>query len=165
MEYALARSMRRVLPMLLFLAIPAPGLADPLLLPRFDDAPVIEGLSEPVALRFAADGSIFVAEKGGQVKMFNPLPSPGSGTLVLDIHEQVMDFEDRGLLGLALHPRYPDVPFVYILYTYDAPPGNIAPVWHDSCDNPTGVGRGCVATGRLVRYTMVSGPSGPRLAD
>ena len=153
-------------PVLAFLLLmPGPASAAPTLLPRFDDVAVIEGLTEPVAVRFDAAGEIFVAEKAGRVKLFAPLPSPGDGVVVLDIRDQVMDYQDRGLLGLALHPRYPDVPYVYVLYTYDAPPGGTAPVWNDHCDNPTAPGAGCVVSGRLARYTMVSGPGGPRLVD
>jgi len=151
----------RVLPILLVLALPVVAYGDPILLPGFEDVPVIEGLSEPVAVRFAATGEVFVAEKAGTVKLFSPLPNPGPGVVVLDIRDQVMDYQDRGLLGLALHPSYPDVPFVYVLYTYDAPPGFTAPVWNDHCDNPTGIGGGCVVSGRLVRYTMASGTGGP----
>ncbi|MGI5212314.1 PQQ-dependent sugar dehydrogenase [Plantactinospora sp. CA-290183] len=56
---------------------------------------------------------------------------------------------DRGLLGLALAPGFPANPWVYVLYTYDAPPGRTAPVWHDTCGNAND-GR-CVVTGRLSR--------------
>ena len=161
--------MRRVLPVIVVLAMAflgfGPAFGEPVLLPSFNDVPVIDGLTEPVAVRFAGDGSIVVAEKAGRVKLFDPLPSPGNGVVVLDIRDQVMDYQDRGLLGLALHPRYPDVPYVYVLYTYDAPPGGDAPLWNDKCDNANMIGGGCVVSGRLARYTMVSGPSGPRLVD
>jgi Glucose / Sorbosone dehydrogenase len=33
---------------------------------------------------------------------------------------------DRGLLRMALHPDFPAEPWVYVLYTYDAPPGQTA---------------------------------------
>jgi glucose/arabinose dehydrogenase len=157
--------MRHMLLAVLVLATAMPAFGNSILLPRFDDAAVIEGLTEPVAVRFAPDGEIFVAEKPGRIKLFDPLPSPGNGTVVLDIRDQVMDFQDRGLLGLALHPQYPQVPFVYVLYTYDAPPGGVAPLWNDVCDLPTDIGKGCVVSGRLVRYTIVSTAGGPQLVD
>lgn len=160
--------MRRTLLTALLLAFSSTAstaTADPILSPRFDDTTVIDGLSTPVALRFDPSGNIFVAEKSGRIKLFDPLPNPGNGTVVLDIRDQVMDYQDRGLLGLALDPRYPQVPYVYTLYTYDAPPGRTAPTWGGHCDNPTGVGGGCVVSGRLVRYTMVSTSSGPQLTD
>jgi len=64
--------MRRALPVLLFLAIPARGSGEPILPPRFEDISVIEDLSDPVAVRFDAQGSIFVAEKAGRIKLFDP---------------------------------------------------------------------------------------------
>jgi len=141
----------------LVFAAPASGLANPILLPKFEDSVVVTGLTTPVAVRFDVNGNIFVAEKAGRVKLFNPLPSPGAGVVVLDIRTQVMNYGDRGLLGLALHPRYPDVPYVYVLYTYDAPPGGVAPVWNDACADPIAPRAGCVVSGRLVRYTMTAG--------
>ena len=43
---------------------------------------------------------------------------------------------DRGLLGLALDPDFPAKPYVYALYTYDAPIGGTAPTWNDQCPTP-----------------------------
>jgi len=147
------------------LAIATPSAGAPILPPRFDDVPVIDGLDEPVAVRFDAAGHAFVAEKAGVIKLFDPLPTPGAGAVVLDIRDRVMSYQDRGLLGIALDPRYPTAPYVYVLYTFDAPPGGTAPVWNDHCDDPTGMGGGCVVSGRLVRYTMVSTAGGPQLVD
>jgi uncharacterized protein (TIGR03382 family) len=157
--------MRRSLPVVAMLAMATPSAGAPVLPPRFDDVPVIDGLDEPVAVRFDSGGNVFVAEKAGVIKLFDPLPTPGPGTIVLDIRDRVMSYQDRGLLGIALDPRYPAVPYVYVLYTFDAPPGGVAPVWSDHCDNPTGVGGGCVVSGRLARYTMVSTAGGPQLVD
>lgn len=53
---------------------------------------MIEGLTEPVAVRFERAGEVFVAEKTGRVKLFAPLPAPGPGVVVLDI-------QARGPLG------------------------------------------------------------------
>lgn len=157
--------MRVVVPLLAVLAVATPSAGAPILPARFDDVPVIEGLDEPVAVRFDAAGDVFVAEKAGVIKLFDPLPTPGPGAIVLDIRDRVMSYQDRGLLGIALDPRYPAAPYVYVLYTFDAPPGGSAPVWSDHCDDPTGVGGGCVVSGRLARYTMVSTAGGPQLVD
>ena len=46
-----------------------------------------------------------------------------------DLRTQVHNFWDRGLLGLALDPGFPDNPSVYVLYTYDAAIGGTAPRW------------------------------------
>jgi hypothetical protein len=71
-----------------------------------------------------------------------------------DLRTQVDDYWDRGLLGLALDPGFPSNPYVYALFTYDAPPGGTAPTWNDDCPDPPGpTTDGCVVTGRLVRLT------------
>ena len=141
-------------------AVAIPSASAQTLAPSFEDSVAIGGLDTPVALAFAPTGEVFVAEKAGLVKEFGPLPSPGLGTVVLDLRAQVASYLDRGLLGIAIHPAFPVVPYVYVLYTYDAPIGLTAPVWNDSCGgagqpNPTAPGGGCVASGRLARYTLV----------
>src|SRR5262245_3792357 len=40
---------------------------------EFIDSVAIDGLTRPVAVRFAADGSVFVAEKSGIIKRFASL--------------------------------------------------------------------------------------------
>ena len=44
-------------------------------------------------------------------------------------------------------PDSPANPWVYVLYTYDAPPGGTAPVYNDACP----VDGACIVTGRLSR--------------
>ncbi len=141
-------------------AVAIPGASAQTLAPSWQDSVAIGGLDAPIALAFAPTGELFVAEKAGLVKEFAPLPSGGAGTVVLDLRAQVASYQDRGLLGLAVHPAFPVMPYVYVLYTYDAPIGLAAPFWNDSCGgpgqpNPTAPGGGCVASGRLARYTLV----------
>ena len=123
----------------------------------FADTVVISGLTNPSVVQFAADGRIFVGQKNGQVYSFDS--SGGSKTLFADLSVAVDDFWDRGLLGLALSPTFPNDPAVYVLYTYDAPPGRTAPKWNDGCPTPPGATTdGCVVSGRLSKLT----PSGTR---
>jgi PKD repeat protein len=104
-------------------------------------------------VRFASDGRVFVGEKSGLIKVFDNL-SDTTPTVFADLRTNVHDFWDRGLLGLALDPNFPASPYVYVLYTYDAPPGQTAPVWNDACPSPPGATTdGCVVTGRLSRLT------------
>jgi glucose/arabinose dehydrogenase len=107
------------------------------------------GLTHPSAIEFAADGRVFVAEKGGRIKVFNNL-SDSSPDVFANLSTNVHDYWDRGMLGLALDPDFTTgSPYVYVLYTYDAPPGGTAPIWNDSCADPTG--NGCVVSARLSR--------------
>jgi glucose/arabinose dehydrogenase len=117
--------------------------------PGFTDTEVIGGLSSPTNAVFAPDGRVFVSEKSGLVKTFDSVTDP-TATVTADLRTQTLDYWDRGLLGLALDPKYPTRPYLYVLYTYDALPGGTAPHWNDNCpDQET-----CVTTGRLSRLTI-----------
>jgi len=123
----------------------------------FQETVVFSGLVKPTAIQFASDGRIFVAEKSGVIKVFDSLADT-TPTVFADLRTKVHNYWDRGLLGLALHPNFPATPFVYVLYTHDAPIGGTAPVWGtpgattDTCpDPPGGTTDGCVVSGRLSR--------------
>jgi glucose/arabinose dehydrogenase len=94
----------------------------------FSDVAVWSGLTLPTAIAFAPGGKVFVGEKGGIVKVFDSL-SDATPTQVVDLHPQVQDFWDRGLLGLAVDPGFGSAGrnFIYVLYTHDHNPvGNPA---------------------------------------
>ena len=135
---------------------PNPGRATALaaLPSNFQESIVFSGLTQPTAVRFASDGRVFVAEKSGLIKVFDSL-SDTTPTILADLRTEVDDYWDRGLLGLALDPNFPTNPFVYVLYAYDAPPGQTAPVWNDACPSPPGpTTDGCVVTAHLSRLTV-----------
>ncbi len=123
----------------------------------FEDTVVLFGLDNPTAVRIAPDGRVFVAEKRGVIKLYESLENP-SAEVFADLTENVYAGEQRGLLGLALHPEFATHPFVYVLYAYDAPPGETAPFWNDICPTPPGSHEdGCLVTGRLSRFAAVPG--------
>ena len=101
----------------------------------FTDQVTLTGLNHPTVVQFAANGRVFVAEKSGLIKVFDSL-SDTTATVFADLRAQVDDYWDRGLLGLAVAPNFPSNPYVYVLYTYDAPIGGTAPVWNDACPGP-----------------------------
>jgi glucose/arabinose dehydrogenase len=119
----------------------------------FQESTVFEGLTFPTNFRFSPDGRVFVAEKSGIIKVFDSLADT-TPTVFADLRTQVDDYWDRGLLGLALDPDFPASPYIYVLYTYDAGPGQVAPIWKDVCPTPPGpTTDGCVVTGHLARLT------------
>jgi glucose/arabinose dehydrogenase len=127
--------------------------------PGFQESIVFSGLTQPTAVRFAADGRVFVAEKRGVIKVFGSLTDPTPDTFA-DLNVNVYNFWDRGLLGLALAPNFPADPYVYVHYTYDHVLGAAGPaprwgtpgVYADPCPTPPGpTGDGCVVSGRLSR--------------
>lgn len=117
--------------------------------PQFVTRTVLDGLYYPTNLEFAPDGRVFVTEKRGSVLAFDDLDDE-SPTLVADLGDEIHDYEDRGLLGLAVDPDFPDRPYLYVLYTLDRD-GQ----WDDSCPFPPGAFLdGCVVDGRLSRLTV-----------
>ena len=127
--------------------------AQAVLPPGFRDSVVLEGLQAPTAVAFASDGRVFVAEQAGIVKVFASL-SDTTPTVFADLRTEVNDYRERGLLGLALDPAFPARPYVYVLYTRDAPLGGTAPTWGqpdtagDPCPDDF---NGCLVSGRLAR--------------
>jgi glucose/arabinose dehydrogenase len=122
----------------------------------FQDTVAFSGLTNPTSIRFASDGRIFVAQKNGMLKVFDSL-SDSTPTTVIDLSGETDDYWDRGLLGMTLDPGFPAVPYVYLMYTYDAPPGQSAPVWSDGCPTPPGpTTDGCPVTGKLIRIQVAA---------
>jgi len=131
------------------------------LLPGFQDTVALTGVTHPTMVRFSPDGRVFVAEKGGRIKVFDSL-SDTTPSVFADLSTEVYDFWDRGLLGMALDPDFPAKPFVYVAYTHDAAIGGTAPRWNDVCPDPPGAtGDGCIASGRLSRLEAVGNTAGP----
>jgi glucose/arabinose dehydrogenase len=117
---------------------------------NFRDTVVLRGLDRPTVVRFSPDGRVFVAQKNGEILVYVS-PAATTPTVFADLRTEVYDYADLGLLGLALDPGFPQRPYIYALFTYDAPIGGTAPVFNDACGDSTGVG--CVVSGRLVRLT------------
>jgi glucose/arabinose dehydrogenase len=78
---------------------------------------VVGGLKAPLAVVNAGDasGRIFVAEQGGRIRIVR------AGALVdgafLDIADRITSGGERGLLGVAFHPAFPQDPRVFVDYT------------------------------------------------
>jgi glucose/arabinose dehydrogenase len=125
----------------------------------FADETVWSGLTNPVNVEFAPDGTAFVAEKGGEIQVFDSASDTTPSAFGTGLAPAVHDFWDRGLLGLAIDPQFPTRPYVYVLYTYDHVLGSSSPPprWGDGCPNPPGAtDQGCVVSGRLSRLTADS---------
>lgn len=77
---------------------------------------VVSGLSGPLDLAHpAGDSRLFVAEKGGRIKIIDGgavLPTP-----FLDISSLVSNGGEQGLLGIAFHPDYGSNGRFYVHYT------------------------------------------------
>ena len=90
---------------------------------------VVSGLAEgerlefsppgPTAFDWTPDGKMLIAKRDGIVRVFD------NGELLeepfIDLSEQVNVSGQTGLLGLAVHPEFPENPYVYLAFSYDPP--------------------------------------------
>ena len=93
---------------------------------------VVTGLSVPVGLQHAGDGSgrLFIVERGGLIRIFDG--DQLLGTPFFDITSgsnppPFVSGGERGLLGLAFHPDYADNGYFYVNYTESTSPPNNCP--------------------------------------
>ncbi len=87
---------------------------------QIEPRPVLEGFAFPTNLAFLPDGTLLFTEKEtGSVRVVTP-----RGELVDRpfVTLPVVPDAERGLLGIAVHPDFPDEPWVY-LYRSDAADG------------------------------------------
>lgn len=96
--------------------------------------PVATGLSSPLGLVHAGDGSgrLFIVEQTGRIKIFD-----GTAVLAtpfLDVSALVSCCGERGLLGLAFHPDYRTNGIFFVHYTNTA--GNTTLVRYRVSSNP-----------------------------
>jgi glucose/arabinose dehydrogenase len=93
--------------------LPAATRAQSLIDPTLSVSTVVGGLLQPIAMAFIGPNDILVTEKAtGQVKRITNGAVAG---VVLDL--AVNSNSERGLLGIALHPEFPLVPYVYLYNT------------------------------------------------
>ena len=90
----------------------------------FTDQLMADTLSQPVAMAFLPDGRLLIAEQiTARVRM---LGGPAGSPLVsLGVVPGVSTGGERGLLGIAVDPRWPGQPYVYVHYTASGPPAAV----------------------------------------
>jgi aldose sugar dehydrogenase len=81
--------------------------------PRLEVVPAVSGLDQPIALAFLGRDDMLVLEKAsGQVKR---VTAGAVSDVVLDL--PVNSASERGLLGIALHPRFKRNHWVYLFWS------------------------------------------------
>ncbi|QSQ21419.1 PQQ-dependent sugar dehydrogenase [Pyxidicoccus parkwayensis] len=85
--------------------------------PSFTDTEVANNLGSPTAMAFAPDGRLFVCEQEGKLRVIQ------NGMLLAEPFVTVTtdDNGERGLLGVAFDPGFPQQPYVYVYYTSPSP--------------------------------------------
>ena len=99
--------------LLWFSAAGAATLAD-----GFSEMRVATGLASPTAMAIAPDGRIFVAEKGGTLRVVKNDALLAQPFLTVSVNTS----SERGLLGVAFDPDFLNNHFVYVYYTTAAAP-------------------------------------------
>ena len=155
-----------------------PAAAPPEVPAGFQDVVAISGLTEPTAVAFAADGTAFVAMKSGEIRSFDydagtgQFESLAASTQVGNLPQNVHNFHDRGLTGIAVDPQLGATSnpsnYVYVNYAYNRDPRDnppVVPKWTDQnpgCFASMGppVVTGCVIDIRVSRIPVVENASG-----
>ena len=75
---------------------------------------VVTGLDAPWAIDFAPDGSIFITERPGRVRIVQNGQLLAEPWVIIDVAQR----GESGLLGLALDPEFQQNKFIYLAYTY-----------------------------------------------
>lgn len=87
--------------------------------PKVKLEPVVSGLNQPLAMVETPDGRMLVIEQWGRVRVVQD--GQLLGTPMLDIRNLIIDrhpdFDERGLLGLALHPDFASNGKFYVTYS------------------------------------------------
>ncbi len=97
---------------------------------------VTGGLEVPWALGFLGREEILLTERPGRVRLVRQGRLTKEPILTLPVAAE----GEGGLLGLAVHPRYPAKPWIYLYYTYRRGDGRLA--------------------NRVARYTVRRAPAG-----
>jgi glucose/arabinose dehydrogenase len=98
--------------------------------------PVLSGLTNPLFLTSAHDGSdrIFVVEQPGRIRVLQPNNS--TTTVFLDIRSRVKSGGEQGLLGLAFHPQYTENRRFFVDYTRQPDGATVIAEYHASASDP-----------------------------
>ncbi|HNI35930.1 MAG TPA: PQQ-dependent sugar dehydrogenase, partial [Microthrixaceae bacterium] len=110
----------------------------------FVDEEVLGGLMISTSVSFAADGSVFVAEKSGLINRFDTVDDT-TPTVVGDLRPNVSDWGDRGLMGFQLAPGFPADPRAYVLYAALGRVDQTIPTGPECSTDP------CIQSGMLSR--------------
>lgn len=80
---------------------------------------IADSLNVPWEIKQIDSDWIIFTERTGKVSKLNI--STGEKKLLLKL-DDVLQVGESGLLGMELHPNFPDTPYVFLVYTYGATP-------------------------------------------
>ncbi len=119
---------------------------------NFVDQPVVNMLEAPVGFAFLPDGRILVVEQTtGNIKLHTAIFPVTLATLP--------DFQvsyEEGLLGIAVDPRWPTKPHIYVHYTSNESPSMIHITRFTLAGDLTGTSGGAMTLDLGTRYEILS---------
>ena len=92
-------------------AMPSPILRDEV--PEMTVTEVARGLRIVWSLRWSRDGRLFITERRGRLSVLEP----GASEPVTYANLPTALGGESGLMGIALHPQFPEQPYLYAMYT------------------------------------------------
>ncbi len=81
--------------------------------PKFSETTVVPSGLDPTQMEIAPDGRIFVCSKAGSLRVVKNGALLAKPFLTVNTNAG----GEQGLLGVTLHPKFPDSPYVYVYYT------------------------------------------------
>ena len=84
----------------------------------------LSGLDVVWGLEFAPDGRLFLTEKSGRIRVVSSEGTldPTPWATMVDVNA---DLREQGLMGLAIHPQFPQQPWIYVMYTINKGGDNV----------------------------------------
>ncbi|MDX2029083.1 MAG: PQQ-dependent sugar dehydrogenase [Blastocatellia bacterium] len=109
--------------------------------PPIQLVPVVNGLSSPILVTNAKDGSnrLFIVERSGRIKILPQGASAVLGTPFIDLSGKIVTGsggDERGLLGLAFHPQFNANRRFFVNYTRRPDGATIVAEYKASAANP-----------------------------
>jgi glucose/arabinose dehydrogenase len=104
--------------------------------PTAELAQVVDGLSSPVFVTNAHDGSnrLFIIEQPGRIKVLHP--DSAAPSTFLNIASKVLSGGEQGLLGLAFHPQFSANRRFFVDYTRQPDGATVIAEYRASASNP-----------------------------
>jgi glucose/arabinose dehydrogenase len=145
------RGWRCLLPLVLLAATAAHAQSVP---DSFTVETLAPGLSAPTGFDFLPDGRVlFVEQFAANVRVFKEATGVQASP-VLSVAGVAIDGGERGLLGVAVDPEFPQRPYLYLHYTV-ASPHHIRIARYTLSGDLTGTGIGTLVADPASRYDLI----------
>lgn len=77
---------------------------------------IVSGLNVPWEVLYGPDGKLWMTEREGIISRVDI--ATGNKEVLLDIQSTVYASGEAGMLGMVLHPNFPQQPYLFVTYTF-----------------------------------------------